>query len=248
MQIAILYEDKNIVAVEKPAGLIVHPDGKTVEPALTDWVLKKYPKTKDVGEPIVTTENGTIERPGIVHRLDRGTSGIILIAKTKEGHACLKEQFQNRTVTKKYLAIVHGDMKDPYGNITLPIGRSSADFRRWSTSINSRGEMRPAETWWTLIAKGGGYSLVEVEPKTGRTHQIRVHFQAIQHPVACDELYAPNKPCVIGLKRTALHAFEITFINCEGEKIHVKSCIPKDFEEVLTELGMLEVAKKKGIC
>src|SRR4051812_36239179 len=100
MEIPILYEDKDIVAVNKPAGLIVHPDGKTIEPSLTDWIIKKYPKTKDVGEPIVTTDHGVIERPGIVHRLDRGTSGVLLIAKTKEGHACLKEQFQERTISK----------------------------------------------------------------------------------------------------------------------------------------------------
>ncbi len=251
-EIAILYEDPDIVAINKPAGLVVHLDGKTIEPSLTDWVLEKYPETKNVGEAIITTENGTIERPGIVHRLDRGTSGVLLISKTKEGHACLKEQFQNQLIAKKYLAFVHGDMKETYGIIDKPIGKSPRDFRRWSAGRGARGEMRTAETWWTLIAKGrddvAEYSFVEMEPKTGRTHQIRVHFKAIQHPVACDELYAPDKPCTLGLKRVALHASSITFMNCAGKKVTVKSPLPDDFKKVIKELGMEEVAKTKGIC
>ena len=256
MDIKILYEDKDILAVDKPAGLVVHPDGKTEEPALTDWVIKNYPKTKNVGESIETTKDGTIERPGIVHRLDRGTSGVILIAKTKAGHACLKEQFQNQTIEKKYVAIVHGDMKDKYGIINRPIGRSPSDFRKWSASRGARGEMRPAETWWTLIASGRPvntdsgerYSLVIAEPKTGRTHQIRVHFKAIQHPIACDDLYSPEKASILGMTRTALHSSSILFTNCSGKKVTVKAPLPKDFQNAVEELGMTEFAKKEGIC
>ncbi len=266
IKIPILYEDKDIVAVDKPAGLVVHPDGKTKEPALTDWILEKYPKTKNVGEPVEMTKGkkGTlgeiIERPGIVHRLDRGTSGVLLIAKTKKGHACLKEQFQNQLVSKKYLAFVHGDLKDAYGIINQPIGKSPRDFRRFSSGRGARGELRRAETWWTLIGtgrliqaeNGEKFSFVEVEPKTGRTHQIRVHFKAIQHPVACDALYAPEKKCVLPFKkdqnRIALHATSIIFTNCALKKVTVKSPLPKDFKNVLKELGMTEVAKKKGVC
>src|SRR3989344_473281 len=100
MEINILYEDKDILAIDKPSGLIVHPDGKTEEKTLVHWILEKYPGIKNVGESIETKDYGIIERPGIVHRLDRETSGVILIAKTKEGHACLKKQFQNRTILK----------------------------------------------------------------------------------------------------------------------------------------------------
>ncbi len=257
MKIPILYEDKDIVAVDKPAGLVVHPDGKTDEPALTDWVLENYPRAKNVGEPIEMTKKGeatgvTIARPGIVHRLDRETSGVLLIAKTKTGHACLKEQFQNQLILKKYLAFVHGDLVDTYGIINRPIGKSPSDFRRWSATRGARGEMRPAETWWTRIAYtklvGGGYSLVEIEPKTGRTHQIRVHFKAINHPVVCDTLYAPDKQCMPEFKRTALHAYEITFMDCKGKKVSVKASLPKDFKKAIKELSMTEVAKNKGIC
>lgn len=248
MDIKILYEDKDIVAVDKPAGLVVHSDGKTEEPALTDWVLKNYPKTANVGEPIETSQGKMIERPGIVHRLDRGTSGVILIAKTKKGHAHLKEQFQNQLISKKYYAFVHGDMKEQWGTIDKPIGKSPTDFRRWSAGRGARGEMRPAETWWNLVAFQDGYSFVEVEPKTGRTHQIRVHFKSIQHPVVCDSLYAPEKKCELPLERTALHAFSITFTSTAGKKVTVQSPLPKDFIATLEELRMLEVAKNKGIC
>lgn len=248
MEIQILYEDADILAVNKPAGLVVHPDGKTKELALTDWVLDKYPQTKEVGEPIATTKDGIIERPGIVHRLDRETSGVLLIAKTKEGHACLKKQFQEHKISKKYIAFVYGDLKEPYGIIDRPIGRSPSDFRQWSATRGARGEMREAETWWTCIAHGREYSLVEIEPKTGRTHQIRVHFKAINHPVVCDSLYASDKPCLFGFDRTALHASSIIFENCDGKKIQAQAPLPADFKQAIKDLNIQKVAENKGIC
>lgn len=246
--IKILYEDKDIVAIDKPAGIVIHPDGKSKGPFITDWVLENYPKTKNVGEPIETKDYGVIERPGIVHRLDRDTSGVLLIAKTKAGHACLKEQFQERTLVKKYLTFVYGEIKDKFGIINRPIGRSPKDFRRWSATRGARGELRDAETWYTLISTRGGYSFLEVEPKTGRTHQIRVHFKALNHPVVCDGLYAPEKTNTIGFTRNALHAYSINFTNVLGKKILVKAPIPKDFINAFTELGIAEVAKIKELC
>ncbi len=236
--IKVLYEDPHIVAVYKPAGLVVHSDGKTQEPTLTDWVVEKYPEAHIVGEPIELTEGGSIERPGIVHRLDRGTSGVLLIARTTEGHALLKEQFQNRTIRKKYYAFVYGALKDTYGIINRPIGRSPSDFRRWSATRGARGELRPAETWYFTYAARAGYSAVEVEPKTGRTHQIRVHFKAVNHPVVCDTLYAPEKPAALGFTRTALHAAAIQFMNVEGKKITVQAPFPEDFLNAFTEMGV----------
>lgn len=259
--ITILYEDPDIVAVNKPAGLVVHSDGRTEEETLTDWIIEKYPKTKNVGEELTDDEGNAISRPGIVHRLDRGTSGVILIAKTKKGHAHLKEQFQNRTLTKKYYAFVHGDMKDTYGIINRPIGKSPSDFRRFSATRGAKGEMRPAETWWTMIAFRSGFSFVEAEPKTGRTHQIRVHFKAINHPIVSDSLYGAGQPQALGFKRTALHASSIAFTNCKGKEVTVAAPLPKDFLEAFDELGITDiavirrlllgvprVAKKKGMC
>ncbi len=243
MEINILYEDSDIVAVDKPAGLVVHADGRTKEKTLTDWILKKYPEAKDVGELL-----GDIERPGIVHRLDRDTSGVILIAKTKEGHICLKEQFQNRTISKRYLAFLYGEVKDDYGIIDRPIGRSSGDFRKWSATRGTRGEMREAKTYWTLISKKDNYSFIEAEPKTGRTHQIRVHFKAINHPIVSDELYAENKEKALGFERIALHAYSINFKNCKGKDIKVIASIPADFKKAIKKLGIEKFAKNKGIC
>src|SRR4051812_44282800 len=124
MEIHILYEDADIVAVNKPAGLVVHSDGKTVEPTLADWVLEKFPQTVEVGEPIITTDGRTISRPGIVHRLDRETSGVMLVAKTHKGFECLKKQFQSHEIKKEYHAFVYGEMKSRGGTIDRPIGRS----------------------------------------------------------------------------------------------------------------------------
>lgn len=236
--ISILYEDDNILAVNKPAGLMVHPDGRSEGPFLTDWILQKFPETKNVGEDIRDDKGNVIHRPGIVHRLDRDTSGVMLIAKTKKGHECLKKQFQDRTIKKKYLAYVHGRVAENFGTIDLPIGRSKSDFRKWSAQRGARGELRPAETYWTKIAEketvdDNGQihfvTLVAAEPKTGRTHQIRVHFAAMQRPIVGDELYGPGKPALLGFVRTALHAKSIEFDNCEGKRIHIEVSEPEDF-------------------
>ncbi|HEY4503852.1 MAG TPA: RluA family pseudouridine synthase [Candidatus Paceibacterota bacterium] len=259
MEIPILYEDSDILAIDKPAGLVVHSDGKTKESSLTDWILEKYPQTKDVGESIILSSSpnplhsdleipNTIERPGIVHRLDRETSGVLLIAKTKKGHAYLKEQFKNHTILKKYLALVHGELKEKSGIINRPIGRSKSDFRKWSSTRGTRGEMRTAETKWTLLDSKlldnkEGYSLLEVEPKTGRTHQIRVHMKTINHPIVHDKLYGPKKPnhssLISGLNRMALHAMSVSFINCAGKNITINSQLPYDFRNVLNRLDMV---------
>ena len=200
MKIEVLYEDDDVLAVDKPAGLVVHSDGKTAEPSLSDWVLEKYPQTKNVGEPARTADGREVPRPGIVHRLDRETSGVLLVAKTEKGFDCLKKQFQKHQVKKIYEAFVFGEMKMPGKNlqkngrgvIDRPIGRSSSDFRKWSAQRGARGEMRDAVTEYVVKARAGGYSLVEVFRKPGRTHQIRVHFKAVNFPLVADKLYAPT--------------------------------------------------------
>ncbi|MDB5259731.1 MAG: hypothetical protein JWO73_939 [Candidatus Taylorbacteria bacterium] len=259
-KIEVLYEDANIVAINKPSGLVVHSDGKTDEVFLTDWILKHYPKAKNVGEPIVTNEtvgadgakreSQTIYRPGIVHRLDRDTSGVMLIAKTKAGHAHLKTQFQEHTIKKKYFAFLYGELKEEWGIIDRPIGRSTGDFRKWSATRGARGELRPAQTWWNLIKAGydkdvtGKYSFVQAEPKTGRTHQIRVHFKAINHPVVADKLYGGEKPPGLGFTRTALHASTITFIPVgtkakPGKPVTVNAPFPADFLHAMSEMDVV---------
>ena len=246
-QIQILYEDEDCVVLNKPAGLMVHSDARNEGPFLTDWLIARYPALKGVGETQRTPEGVVLDRPGIVHRLDRETSGAILIAKTPEAHAFFKEQFQNKTVTKKYLAFVWGEMKEPFGTITRPIGRSFKGGPKRSAQRGARGEMREAETYWTKVWTGVSFvssekgqaeekfSLIQAEPKTGRTHQIRVHLLAIHHPVVSDTLYAPKKPLALGFERQALHSWSFEFTTKEGKRMKVIAPFPEDFQHVLTE-------------
>src|SRR3989344_7038486 len=199
--IPILYKDDRYVIINKPAGLVVHPDGKTNEPTLVDWIIKNFPETEGVGEPIVLTNGGTILRPGIVHRIDRETTGALVIARTAEAHAYLKERFQTREVSKCYHAFVFGEIKEEEGVIDRPIGRSRKDFRMWSAQRGAKGTMRDAVTEYKVVERSKDFSFIEAYPKTGRTHQIRVHFKAINHPVVCDKLYAPKRDCALGFGR-----------------------------------------------
>jgi len=239
-EINVIYEDNDIVAVNKPAGLMVHPDGRAKGPFLTDWIVEHYPETNNVGEPARGQNGEDLNRSGIVHRLDTETSGAILVAKTHKGFQCLKKQFQDRTIKKKYLAFVWGDIKEEFGTIKLPIGRSNSDFRKKSAQRGARGELRQAETYWTRIANislGEKFSLIEAEPKTGRTHQIRVHLSATNHPVVGDKLYAPKRELALGFTRTARHSRSIEFDNCERKRVKIEAPLPKDFEEVMKKIG-----------
>ncbi len=230
----ILYEDEDIVAINKPSGLVAHSDGRTEESSVAEWFAEKYPEAKNVGEKL-----GKIERPGIVHRIDRETSGALLLAKTQKGFEHLKKQFQNREIEKTYHAFVHGYVKEERGTISLPIGRSASDFRKWSAGRGARGEKREAVTYFEVLKRDPekAWSLIEAKPKTGRTHQIRVHFLAIHHPVVGDSLYAPSKPLVLGFNRLALHARKIVFQNIKGKKTAIKAPYPDDFKKALDMTG-----------
>lgn len=237
--VEILFENENIVAINKPSGLVVHSDGKTKESSVSEWVLGKYPELKDVGEPWAMPNGDVLHRPGIVHRLDRDTSGVLVIAKTQESYLNLKSQFQNRETKKTYNAFVYGNIKDDGGIIDRPIGRSKNDFRRWTAERGARGEMREAVTEYKVLKRSKDVTYVDVYPKTGRTHQIRVHFKAINHPVVCDSLYAPQKPAELGFTRLALHAREIEIKDLDGEKLVIKAPLPKDFVQALDKMKAL---------
>ena len=243
MKIPILYEDKDVVVINKPAGLVVHPDGKNKpasasrEKTLVDWILKEYPRTKNVGEPTILSDGTKLLRPGIVHRIDRDTSGALIIAKNKKAYEFLKEQFQEREVHKVYNAFVYGELKEDRGMIDRPIGRSSTDFRMWSAQRNVRGEMREAVTYYKVLARKDGFTFLEAMPKTGRTHQIRVHFKAINYPIVQDTLYATKfyleQKNQLGFERTALHARELEIKVPSGKTIKVVAPYPEDFEKAV---------------
>ena len=239
MNIEILYEDEDMVAVNKPAGLVVHSDGlpaqagKTTGPTLVHWILSKYPDIKEVGEPGRSATGEIIYRPGIVHRLDRETSGVMLIAKTQKGFEHLKKQFQNHDIKKIYHAFVYGETKQDKGTIDRPIARSKKDFRMWSAQRGSRGELREAVTDYEVVSRLNGYSFVYIMPKTGRTHQIRVHFKAINYPLVGDSLYAPGRQNNLGFERLALHSYQVTFTDLEGKSQTATAPYPSDFAKAL---------------
>ena len=228
-----LFENKEVLVIDKPAGLVVHADGKTKEKNLCDWVLKNYPETENVGESLFLQDGTEIRKPGIVHRLDRETSGVLLIAKNQASFLNLKRQFQNKEIRKKYQAVVWGEVKEAEGIIDRPIGRSGKDFRQWSAQRGARGKLREALTEYKVLQKGGGFSFLDINLKTGRTHQIRVHLKAINHPVVGDKLYAPKREFVLGFQRVALHACSLEFSLLNGDRVRVEALPPKDFEQAL---------------
>lgn len=239
MELPILYEDADMVAVDKPAGVMTHPDGHTTEETASDWFARTYPGSASVGETQRLQDGTEIARPGVVHRLDRDTSGVLLFAKTPEAHAFLKKAFQDHDIQKTYLAFVYGVPKERKGVIEFAIGRSRKDFRLRSAQPKARGTMRDAMTKYEVVGGIGTHALLKVEPKTGRTHQIRVHLKAIHHPIVCDKLYAPNHPCDLGFLRLGLHAHKLELPLPSGKRITIVSPVPVDFKEAVARMSPL---------
>ena len=173
MEVPVIYEDENILAVNKPAGLVVHSDGRTKEETLTDWVLARYPAFTDIGGLHTLDSGRYVPRAGILHRLDRETSGVIVIVKNDETFNFLQRQFLYHSIEKVYNAFVIGTPDPSEGEIDTPIGRSRSDFRQWTVGEEARGTLRPASTRYRVLSVGGEYALLELTPKTGRTHQLR---------------------------------------------------------------------------
>ena len=218
MEIKILYEDADIVAVAKPAGLITHSDGRTKEETAEDWFKAKY---------------GTGEGIGYVHRLDRDTSGVLVFAKNIEAYEFLRKAFHDRNIKKTYLAVVYGVPKEKSGVIDFDIGRSRQNFRLRSAQPKAKGRLRDALTRYEVVGEVEGYSLLKLNPETGRTHQIRVHLKAIHHPIVCDPLYAPNHKPALGITRLALHAHTLDIPLPNGDRTVITAPIPDDLAPAL---------------
>lgn len=236
----IIFEDDDVLVANKPAGMSVHKDGKREEETLADWFVAHVPSAKEVGEPLVLTSGVVINRPGIVHRLDKETSGVIILAKNQKAFLFLKEQFKERQTEKTYRAFLWGELKELSGIITLPIGRSKTDFRRRSAERGAKEPLRDAVTAWARLKIGGGFTYVEVKPKTGRMHQIRVHFKALQYPLVSDSLYAPRRDKALGFDRLALHALSLTLTLPSGERPTFEAALPADFIRAEKELEKSE--------
>ena len=230
MKITILYEDEDVLVVNKPVGLVVHADGRTVEPTVVDWLVKKFPAIKGVGE------ERDSDRSGIVHRLDRETSGTLLVAKNQTAFARLKKQFQRQEVHKVYHAFVYGRVKHDEGVIDRPIARSRANPVLWSATRGRRGEERAAVTDYRVLKRSEETTFLELQPRTGRTHQLRVHLKAINYPIVCDKLYAPKRPCLLGFTRLALHARSLAVTLPSGKTLSVEAPYPTDFTHALKNL------------
>ncbi len=222
----VLYEDDDLAVVNKPAGMVVHAGAGAARGTLVNALLHRY---------------GSALRPGIVHRLDRGTSGVLVIARNDLAHRKLAEQFRARQVEKTYLALVHGRLERDRGTIALPIAR---DLRRRTRMTARRREGREARTDWRVLARLDGFTLVEVALHTGRTHQIRVHFSALRHPVVGDALYGAPREVRAGkgvalppLGRNFLHAARICFLHPRtGAPVEVRAALPQELREYLDRL------------
>lgn len=231
MEIKIICEDKDFIAVLKPAGMVVHPDGQhKLEESLIGEILKKYPEIKNVGEDA--------SRPGIVHRLDKDTSGILLIARNQKSFEYFKNLFKDQKIKKSYLALVRGALKTKKGIISGVLGRTKAGF---FGTYKLKGKERPAITEYKVLETFknslGEFSLLEVFPKTGRTHQIRVHLKSIGNPVICDKIYGgKNMICPLGLTRQFLHAYSLEFVSSSGAALRLEAILPEELNSVLEKL------------
>ena len=215
MDLRIMYEDEDLVVIDKPAGLVVHPGPGHSTGTLVHGLLGRGPGWSTIG--------GT-ERPGIVHRLDRDTSGLMVVARNDEAHRELARQLQRRVMTRRYRAIVVGEVADPAARIEAPIGRDRKNRQRMAVVAGGR----EAVTEFRRLAIAGGYSLLDVSLGTGRTHQIRVHLAFIKHPVLGDPVYGRRSP-LIG--RPALHAAALTLRHPRtGKSMTWESPPPEDFE------------------
>ncbi len=215
--IRVIYEDSNLLAVNKPAGLLVHETGQSAEVTLVDWFLEHSPEARGVGETMTTPSGKTLERSGVVHRLDRETAGVIVLAKNQDTYNHLKQQFQDRVVEKEYRAFVYGQLKESKGVINKKIGRSRRDPRLRSAEFGAGGVKRTATTRWEVLKQGEflneSYAYLALFPVTGRTHQLRVHLKSIGKPIVGDVLYAPKlvtKENNLNLPSLALFAHKLT--------------------------------------
>ena len=237
MKPEVLLDTDDYLVINKPAGLMVHSDGRTDKTTLADWILDKYPSLQNIGESS-EFENKKIPRPGIVHRLDEETSGVLILAKNQNSFEYFKNLFMNREILKQYSAFVWGNFKEKSGIVDASIGRNKNDFRKKHAGRGIRGQEKEALTNWELVAsfedeKNQSFSFLKLYPKTGRTHQLRVHMKFLQRPIVSDSLYAPTKPKSLGFFRLALHAYKISFLDQKGKKIEVIAPYPEDFQDAL---------------
>ncbi|MBU1182024.1 MAG: RluA family pseudouridine synthase [Pseudomonadota bacterium] len=247
IEIDILYQDSDIIVINKPSGIVVHPAPGHYSGTIVNALLFHCRDLAGIGGEM---------RPGIVHRLDKDTSGVLVAAKNDSAHAFLSFQFKERKIKKTYVALVHGSMEQDSGSIVLPIGRHASDRKKMSVVTR---KPRIAETYWKVVERLEGVSLINIDLKTGRTHQIRVHCSAIKHPVVGDQIYgqsrikAPNAnnkekhELLKSVKRQMLHAWRIRFCHPTTKKtMEFEAPIPYDMAELIDSLKEISRQKAEG--
>lgn len=225
----IVYEDQNLIVINKPSGLIVHPTSPNdTSESVVSWLMRKYPDIGSVGEDP--------SRPGIVHRLDKETSGLMLIAKNNDAFFYLKSLFQEHKIKKYYLALVCGKPKQPKGTIDAPLGKIGA--KQTTQIIGTRTlKERDAITEYKTLQNFKDFTLLEVMPKTGRTHQIRVHLKSVGVPIAGDKLYSPKKKISHSEPpRLFLHAFKLELLTPDQKSLVLEADLPIDLQNFVSEL------------
>jgi 23S rRNA pseudouridine1911/1915/1917 synthase len=223
----IVYEDEHVLVINKAVGMVVHPAPGHQEGTLVHGLLHHCSTLSGIGG---------VQRPGIVHRLDRDTSGLMLVAKTDAAHASLTDQLQTRTLTRIYQAVVHGAMKSETGRIEAPIGRHRKDRKKMAV-VPDAG--RYALTLYQVLRQYAGYALLQLELKTGRTHQIRVHLKHIQHPVVGDPVYGNSSKNNLDMPRQALHAHSVRFRHpVSGKPLRFEAALPEDVQRLVDRLEL----------
>ena len=235
----LIYADDDIIVVSKPAGMPVHEAKHSTDRTLVDWLLERFPEIESVGDvPADEAKAIHLYRPGIVHRLDKLTSGVMVVARNQESFLRLKELFQSRAVVKVYLALVCGRLKERRGTITGALGRLASSPTKMGI-LGARGGIRmpkEAVTEYAVLEQFSAAALLEVRPRTGRMHQIRVHLASIGHPVAGDVVYGGTKVCFKELGRQFLHAATLSFAFREGQMLSFSAELPEELKELLEEL------------
>lgn len=228
----IIFENVNFVVIDKPAGVQVHPSEKNEADTLVNGLLYKFPEIGTVGDE---PQN----RPGIVHRLDKDTSGIMLVARNQKTFEQLKEKFKNHEIQKTYWALTHGKLENKKGIIDKPLARARNYKKQTIANAKTQTKVREALTEYEALKEGEEYSLVELKPKTGRTHQIRIHMSSLGHPIVGDEKYKlRNTKTKESVVRHLLHAKKINF-SLNGKNFEFEANLPDDFSKFMTEAKII---------
>ncbi len=228
----VVFDSDDFLIINKPAGLVVHPNKFHKTNTLVNGLLAKFPNIKDVGEDSM--------RPGIVHRLDKDTSGIMIIAKNQDMFLWLKEQFKEKKVKKRYLALVFGGVRGDGGEIVAPIAKSNSKQVALikGKRVGRISSAKEAITIFKVKDVLNGFTLLDVFPKTGRTHQIRVHLASINHPIVGDKKYSSKKLLkTLPFKRQFLHAYYLSFFLKNGKRVEFSVGLPKDLSDLLKTLA-----------